>query len=88
MLICFFPRPLEELWKFLKDRGHDTDKLWATIKSVVFKTMAAAVSKMASMVQHNVNRRECVHEIFGIDILLDSKLRPWLLEVNISPRYV
>ncbi|VDK47935.1 unnamed protein product, partial [Taenia asiatica] len=79
-------KSLEDLWRYLEERGRDTRKLWGEIKSIVFKTMASAVSKMASLVVHHVARRESVHELFGFDILLDSELRPWLLEVNISPR--
>uniref|UniRef100_A0A5K3F897 Tubulin polyglutamylase TTLL5 n=1 Tax=Mesocestoides corti TaxID=53468 RepID=A0A5K3F897_MESCO len=77
--------PLQVLWRYLEKEGHDTAKLWTSIKYIVFKTMASAVAKMASLVLHNVARRESVHELFGFDILIDSHLRPWLLEVNISP---
>ncbi|KAM7537745.1 hypothetical protein Aperf_G00000061556 [Anoplocephala perfoliata] len=78
-------KSLEELWRYLEARNHDTRKIWTDIKAIVFKTIAAAISKMASLVMRHVKHRESVHELFGFDILLDSELRPWLLEVNISP---
>ena len=37
-----------------------------------------------AMKKTGCNRTNCF-EIFGFDILIDSDLKPWLLEVNLSP---
>ncbi len=39
-----------------------------------------------SLLKMHLRTPSSCHELFGFDIMLDEKLKPWILEVNISPR--
>ena len=65
------------LWNRLKKKGIDTDALWKSISLLVLKSLVIVDDKMSY--------QPCNFEVFGYDVLIDKKLRCWLIEVNSSP---
>ena len=68
---------LEFCFKRMQQRGIDTDALWANIVDVVCKSLYC--------VQDVIPWHPAAFELFGYDVLIDSDLKPWLIEVNSSP---
>lgn len=69
----------------MTDNSYNTAKLWEDIEDIIIKTLISA----HPVVKHNYQSCFPTHitgcacfEILGFDILLDRKLKPWLLEVR------
>ncbi|UYV62685.1 TTLL4 [Cordylochernes scorpioides] len=74
---------LETLWKYLQSRDIDVEPIKESIKDAVRKTLVAGEHRMKMFFK---NPKVRYYDILGIDILLDSDLKPWVLEVNVNPR--
>ncbi|XP_051162102.1 tubulin polyglutamylase TTLL13-like isoform X2 [Leptopilina boulardi] len=83
-------RKISTLNKWLKENNVNIEELWCKIDEVIVKTILAAVP----VLKHNYHTCFSNHdltyacfELLGFDILLDWKLKPFLLEVNHSPSF-
>ena len=62
--------------------GIDFEPIHAQIKDIVIKTLISAETHIASNSEELPNASNACFEEFSFDIMLDDKLRAWLIKTN------
>lgn len=75
----------KELRDAFDKQGINYDYVFAQIKDVILKTLICVEPEIVSTLEGCPGNRQSCFELYGFDILIDSDLKPWLLEVNVLP---
>ncbi|XP_055853553.1 tubulin polyglutamylase ttll-4 isoform X2 [Episyrphus balteatus] len=76
---------LSALLRHLKSQGCDTRQLMSNIEDLIIKSIFATAQSIISACRMFVPNGNNCFELYGFDILIDDTLKPWLLEINLSP---
>ncbi|CAD6186596.1 unnamed protein product [Caenorhabditis auriculariae] len=76
---------LGALLRYMEKEGIDAKLLMLRIEDLVVKSLLSIQCAVASISKTHLRFVGTNFELFGFDVLIDEALKPWLLEVNLSP---
>lgn len=81
---------MSSLWKTLAEEGHDVDTIKEKIKDTIRKAVITLepylIHYYHTIIKYDHSQTKNFH-LVGFDILLDSKLNAWLMEINANPSF-
>ncbi|XP_072285146.1 tubulin polyglutamylase TTLL5 isoform X2 [Pyxicephalus adspersus] len=76
---------MSAMLRYLKQEGTDTAGLMSQVEDLIIKTILSGELPIAAACKSFLSNRANCFELYGFDVLIDSNMKPWLLEVNLSP---
>ena len=77
---------LHTLKNYFEKNNLDFNKVWEKIKDIIVKVVISVSDIAIPLIKTFNLKSSCnLFELYGVDILLDETLTPWLMEVNLNP---
>ncbi|EGD82252.1 hypothetical protein PTSG_02922 [Salpingoeca rosetta] len=67
-----------QLRQYFRDNNIDDKRIWRRVSNIFIYTLLCLTGV-------SVKQQSSCFELYGFDVLLDERLKPWLIEVNFSP---
>ncbi|XP_071508223.1 tubulin polyglutamylase TTLL7-like [Diadema antillarum] len=85
-------RSISYLTDYLRRKDYDVAAMWKNIADVLVKTIIVAEPHVLHAYRNcrpgvNAGHDSVCFEVLGFDVLLDRKLKPWVLEINRAPSF-
>ena len=76
---------LSTLKNYFEKNGLNFNEVWDKIKDIIIKIVLSVTGMAIPLIKSFQLSSGNLFELYGVDILLDQNLKPWLMEVNLNP---